>query len=179
MSFGEGRQPIDEQLNCSTTASLWQLADSFGGPTSAQNKEKFLRRMLITKELHARGMIFQGDLKWPFAPALADQPDDRGATLADQPDERETGSPEDPATTAESKQAAARQQIGVWQRDLGMLQKSAGVPREFDTLETTVGGPAEPTTTNPPTQGPLGGWGIRAPKADGPVSTISQEPLTK
>ena len=48
-SSGEGRQPIDEQLNRSTTASLRLLAASFGTPTPVQNKDRFLLSKPITK----------------------------------------------------------------------------------------------------------------------------------
>ena len=85
-------------------------------------------------------MIFKEDLEWLFAPALADQLD-----------ERDTRSLKDPAKTAKSKQAAMRPQIGALKRDLGVFQKSAGVPREVEMPTTTAGGSAEATTPNSPT----------------------------
>mmetsp|Transcript_65583 Transcript_65583/g.147989 ORF Transcript_65583/g.147989 Transcript_65583/m.147989 type:complete len:125 (-) Transcript_65583:367-741(-) len=101
---------LDEQLIRPAIDSFRKIARSSGTPTPAQNKHKYLLRKLITKKLHARGMIIQEGLDWFFSPALTDPPEKRDA-----------GSPEDQATAAESSLAALLKQVEALQRDPAVL----------------------------------------------------------
>ena len=109
-----------------------------------QNRSKFQLGKCIMKGLHARGMIFQEDFEFFFAPALNAQPDVRATGSTDNPSAGLT-----PEAAAESTQAAMRKQIEAFQRELAAVQKSAGsVPKPAQALKRTPGG-VQLATTQP------------------------------
>ena len=76
-SSGEARRPVDEQCENLTIGALRQVATHLGTPTDAQNRNKIPLRKFVMTKLDAPGMIFQEDLEFFFAPALAAQPEVR------------------------------------------------------------------------------------------------------